>query len=766
MKILKHIAIFTATVAFIAGCSTTKRLADGEVLYTGVKKIKIEAPDSVGLPSSVGSAVKDPLSVKPNNPLYSPYIRTPLPIGLWFWNYFYTERTTGFRAWIYRTFAKQPVLVSDLKLEPRMGLVEDILENYGYFGSSASYEILPKKNPKKARMNYQVHIAPPWFYSSVEYPRAVCPVTTVIDSMQASSRIRPGIQYNIDSLSYERVRIADCLRSRSYYYFRPDYLEYLADTTRQRYAVDLRMRLAQGTPEDALRPYGIGDIEIDLFNPVPTGRDSMIIKDMVVRYDTPLRIRPRLLARMVEIHEGAPADVNAIDKTLDNLTRLGIFRYANLGVTPLDSIKGGDHIDMHLTAEFDKPIDAEFEVDFSSKSNSFIGPGAMFSVRHKNLFRGGEILSIRLNGSYEWQTGNTSSQVNSGAINSYEFGLNASLIFPRILAPGFIPKPRKYPSRTTFNMGANILNRPDFFTMASFNFSTAWDFQTSSSSSHNITLFRFVYNHLLRTTEAFDNTMDQNPAIAESFKNQFIPSASYTFTADRKVGRRDRDRLIWQTTAVTAGNIFAGMWGVTGHHPPKKIFGNQFSQFVKGTTEFKFCKALGANATLANRVALGVGYAYGNSSVMPYSEQFYVGGANSIRAFTVRSIGPGSYIPDTEDIYGYFDQTGDIRFEANVEYRFKIAGGLNGAVFLDAGNIWLVRRDSDRPGGRFDIGNFGRELATGTGAGLRYDITYLVIRVDLGIGIHLPYDTGKSGYYNIPHFKDGMGLHLAIGYPF
>ncbi|MCC8035224.1 MAG: outer membrane protein assembly factor, partial [Rikenellaceae bacterium] len=353
-----------------------------------------------------------------------------------------------------------------------------------------------------------------------------------------------------------------------------------------------------------------------------------------------------------------------------------------------------------------------------------------------------------------------------GAINSYELGVNASLIFPRILAPRFVPRPKKYPSKTTFNLGASLLNRPDFFTMGSFNFYTSYDFQTSSSSSHNLTLFKFVYNHLLRTTEAFDSTMNRNPAIYESFRDQFIPSASYTFTADRKVGKRHRDRIIWQTTATTAGNIFAGAWGVTGHKVPKKIFGNQFSQFVKGVTELKFYKAFGQKSTLVSRINIGVGYAYGNTTVLPYSEQFYVGGANSIRAFTVRSIGPGSYIPDEADVYGYFDQTGDVKLEANLEYRFPILGRLSGAVFIDAGNVWLIRSDSDRPGGRFRFGNIGKELATGTGAGLRYDISYLVIRADLGIGIHLPYDTGKSGYYNIPHFKDGVGFHLAIGYPF
>ncbi len=658
------------------------------------------------------------------------------------------------------------MLVSDLKLDQRMGLVEDILDNYGYFGSSSSYEVLPKKNPKKARVNYFVEVAALWYYGTVEYPECVCEVTTVIDSLRPSSAIQPGEQYNIDSLSNERVRITNYLRNRSYYYFRPDYPEYFADTTRLRYDVDMRMVLAQGIPDDALRPYDIGRISFDLFNPVPKGRDTARIGGMDVRHDLPLKIRPRVLMRMMTVREGDPANMDAINKTLDNFTSLGIFRYINLMVTPLDSVGGRNDIDLMFAGEFDKPLDAEFEVDFASKSNSFIGPGAVFSVRHKNLMRGGEVLSVRLNGSYEWQTGNTRKQANSGAINSYEFGVNSSLVLPRLLVPKFIPQGSRFPSKTTFNLRANILNRPDFFTMASFNTYMLYDFQTSATSSHNLTLLKFVYNHLIRTTESFDSTMNRNPAIYESFRDQFIPSASYTFTADRRVGRNHRDRIIWQTTATTAGNILALAWGATGHHPPKKIFGNQFSHFVKGVTELKDYKAFGQNSTLVSRISIGIGYAYGNSTVLPYSEQFYVGGANSIRAFTVRSIGPGSYVPDETDVYGYFDQTGDIKLEANLEYRFGILGRLNGAVFIDAGNIWLIRNDESRPGGKFSFDKFGRQIATGTGAGLRYDISYLVIRADLGIGIHLPYNTGKSGYYNIPSFKDGLGFHLAICYPF
>ena len=169
---------------------------------------------------------------------------------------------------------------------------------------------------------------------------------------------------------------------------------------------------------------------------------------------------------------------------------------------------------------------------------------------------------------------------------------------------------------------------------------------------------------------------------------------------------------------------------------------------------------------IASRIAGGVIWSYGNALAAPYTEQFYIGGANSVRAFSARSIGPGSYAPDKENKYSFINHVGDIRMEANVEYRFRIIGDLHGAVFLDAGNVWLMRKDESRPGGEFTLKNFAKQIALGTGAGLRYDMDFLVFRLDCGVGLHDPYDTGKSGYYNIPKFKDSMALHFAIGYPF
>ena len=198
----------------------------------------------------------------------------------------------------------------------------------------------------------------------------------------------------------------------------------------------------------------------------------------------------------------------------------------------------------------------------------------------------------------------------------------------------------------------------------------------------------------------------------------------------------------------------------------KKFLGIPFSQFVKATTDFRYYRRLWGEAWLATRFLVGAGWAYGNSTVLPYSEQFYIGGANSIRAFTIRTVGPGSYAPPKGDADAYLDQTGNFKLESNVELRFPILGDLQGAVFLDAGNIWLLKAEESRPGGTLNAKTFWRDIALGTGVGLRYDISFLILRIDMGIGLHAPYNNDKSRYYNMDSFGKSLAFHLAIGYPF
>ena len=770
MNPLRHpvSCLVLAATLLLGACSTTRRLGESEVLYTGVHRIRIEADSGVVLSAAAESAAREPLSVAPNNPLYSPYLRTPFPIGLWAYNYCYTPREKGFRYWFYKRLAKQPVLLSAVQPGLRTRVAVQALENYGHFGSQAACSLRYRKHGRKARVDYTLHVAPPYTYSRIAYPQPEGTLRPLFDSLQATSLLRPGAQYNLDTLTQERSRIAAQLRNRGYYYFRPEYLEYLADTTLAPRRVDLRLVLKPDVPAAALESYRVGGITVSLRNVEPGPADTLRLRDAEVVAQRPLKLRPRVLARALALRRGELFTVDAQNRTLNELGKLGVFRSVGMSVPPLDSLHGSREIDVRIDAQFDYPVSVSLETDVTSKSNSFLGPGISLKLSDNNLFRGGEVFSVALDGSYEWQTGNKNSGGRSSRLNSYELGLNATLDVPRLLAFGRLSGRLPAPRRTSFQLGLNLMNRPDYFRLIAFTGWAPYDFRTSPSSSHTLTVLKLVYNRLLHTTESFDQTLEVNPAIALSFRDQFIPSVGYTYTFDRSYGATASRRFYWQNSFSAAGNLLAGVLRLCGERQPQHLFGNRFSQFVRNVSEVKFFQRLGRRDNwLATRFLVGVGYAYGNSEVMPYSEQFYIGGANSIRAFTVRSIGPGSYRPPAGDRNGYLDQTGDFKLEANVEFRFGIMGRLHGALFLDAGNIWLLKNDPLRPGAELKWRGFWNEIALGTGFGLRYDISYLVLRADLGIGIHTPYpNPDRRGYYNIQSFKDGLGFHLAIGYPF
>lgn len=751
-----------------AACSTVRRIPEGEVLYTGVKKLRIQPDSGVVLSTAAEEAARQPLSVAPNNPLYSPWLRTPLPIGLWAWNYCYTPREKGFKYWFFKRLAKEPVLLSKVQPGLRTQVAEQALANFGYFGSTVSDSLRYRKHGRKAKVDYTLRIAEPWFYGEIAYPTVNPGMDPLIDSLRATSLLRTGAQYNLDTLTAERQRITGILRDRGYYYFRPEYLEFLADTTLRPQRVDLRLTLKPNLPAVALKPYRVGDVTVRLRNLRPGPRDTLRLRNATVIAQRPMKIRPRVLGRALTLRPGQLFTVDAQNRTQNELNQLGIFRSVNLSVTPLDSLRGGDTLDVAIDAQFDYPLEVALETDATSKSNSFIGPGITLKVSNNNLFRGGEVLDVKLTGSYEWQTGNKNSGGQTSRMNSYELGLTSNLNLPRLLLPeGWVSRLR-YPGSTAFQLGVELMNRPRFFHLIAFSGSAGYNFRTSPYSHHGLTVFKLTYNRLLHTTASFDQTMEENPSIAMSFRNQFVPSISYTYTFDKTYGATGNRRFYWQNSLTAAGNLLSGILRAFGERQPQELFGNRFSQFAKEISEVKFYHRIGRrNNWLATRFLVGVGYAYGNSEVMPYSEQFYIGGANSIRAFTVRSIGPGSYRPPADDSDGYLDQTGDFKLEANIEYRFGIMGRLNGAVFLDAGNVWLLKNDPNRPGAELKWKGLLDEIALGTGFGLRYDISYLVIRADLGIGLHTPYpNPDKKGYYNISSFRDGLGFHLAIGYPF
>ena len=759
--------LFILTILLTTACSTTKRLAEGDVLYTGVKKMTIEMADGKKVEPAVGSQVKKALSVPPNNALFSSNSITFIPTELWAWNYLYTPNEKSLKGWLFNIFAEEPVLIQTVRPDLRVGMAQDILFNNGFFNSTADYTVNPNpQNSKKASISYHVVIGSPYTLDSISYPTDTTAVATMIRKTLHNTLLYKGQRYNADTLALERERITTQLRDSGFYYFRSEYLIYQADTTRNRGKVDLRMLISPTAPSDALRAYKTGKITVRLHpSEGEAAIDTLSYRSIDVYGYEGMKLRKSLLPSNIELRTGRTFSLTAQNQTLRNLSSLGIYRSVVMDVTPFDSIQGRDSIDVAIDLRYALPMSMMVAANVASKSNSYLGPGLILGLSHNNLFGGGEQLSVSLNGNYEWQTGKES---DASLFNSYEFGINSSLIFPRMLGIKPARHLRRLKSSTRIDLGANIMNRPHYFRMVSFNTSYAYEFHTSSTALHNITPFKLGYTKMLETTTEFDKTLSENPAIALSFRDQFIPLIGYTFTYDNGYEKERQNRWIYQLGFSEAGNILYGIYSLCGVKGEKEILGNPFSQFVKLTNEVKYFHYFTDKLCLASRLYIGAGYAYGNASELPYSEQFYIGGANSIRAFTIRSIGPGSYRPDASNVNGFFDQTGNFKLEANIELRFPIWGSLEGATFIDAGNIWLLKEDDLRPGGKLSLHSFGREIALGTGLGLRYDIAnYLVVRIDVGVPIHAPYNTGRAGYYNIEgSFWKNLRLHLAIGYPF
>ncbi len=749
-----------------SSCSTTKKLGENDVLYTGVKRLKYHE-DSVKVDEGVKTDIFTAINVKPNNPLYSPYYRTPFPFGLLLYNYI-DEDAKGFKGWLYKHFASKPVLIRRVNPQARVDMINTILRNNGYFTSSASYQLHPSKNPKKAKISYDVNIKPPYTIGNVQYIGDNDPLLQLVDSLARENRyLKTGSRYCLDSLNAVRIDITNAVRNRGYYFFRPEYLQYLADSIQDKGIIHLKLIESADIPNNANRRYITNDITASVVNDDAVGEpDTIITRNCTLIKYEPVHIKDNVIPSCIRARKGRQFRINSIDRTQAALSRLGIFSTVDIQVVPLDSITpdGDGLLDVNIYCQLDKPWEVKFEMQGVS-SNTFIGPGIEVGATHKNAFGAGEKFAVDIYGSYEWQTG--SEEYKSSDLDSYEFGIEGKLDFPRLLAPKFLYPSRRYTNWTRFSLSADMLNRPGWFKMAQLSAAATWEWHANRYSSHMLTPIRLTYNKLISSSEKFREDTAKNKAMAESFKDVFVPKIEYTYTYDRDINRRNH--INFTASVAESGNILSGIWSIFQSKGTKELFGTPFSQFVKAQAQVVWNRNFGTESQLATRVLIGAAHAYGNKSDLPYREQFYVGGSNSIRAFNVRTLGPGSYHHPKDSTYGggYYDRTGTFKFEANAEYRFPILGYFKGAVFLDAGNVWLLKNDTNRPGGQLKMKNFFNELALGTGIGLRFDMSMLVVRADLGIALHAPYDTGIRGYFNIPfEAKELIGFHLAIGYPF
>ena len=401
------------------------------------------------------------------------------------------------------------------------------------------------------------------------------------------------------------------------------------------------------------------------------------------------------------------------------------------------------------------------------------GPGLTLSFRNRSALRGGEQLLVNAVASTETQTG--SATTGSGAalgLTSYELGLNAQLVFPRLVVPKLPLLNPRLPSsdfqpRTTLGAGYRTVTRADYFREDFLNLNYGYSFKTKITNEQEIRPIDITYVRLSNTTPAFDSLLKRRTYLRSAFQQQFILASSYRYTYNQQVLEQRRQQIYFSGQVEGSGNLAQGIASSIGQAKNENgkytVAGQEFSQYLKFDLElreyFRLSQDPAKGNRLVGRLLAGIGQPYGNSNVLPYPKQYGIGGPNSVRAFAARGVGPGEYRPVTDDQKNnsFYDQVGDIRLEGNLEYRQDLVPYLKGAVFVDAGNIWLANKDPERPNSEFTTGKFLNQLAVGAGVGLRVDVQFFVIRFDYAIPLRAPYGPPDSstGRFN-----------LAIGYPF
>lgn len=762
MKYISQIIPLLLAVLIVGSCSSTSSVPEGDQLYIGLKPIEYKEYEKNDHFYAVQEEVEAALATAPNGAFFGSSYHRTIPYKLWIWNNF-SNSETKLGKWIAKTFGSAPVLMSWVNPELRTSVAQSVLRNHGYLGGTVSYMVEQQKNPKKAKIAYTVNMNELSTVDTLEYMNFPSLSDSLIRLHADEARIKPGDPFDVSALDAERSRLSTLFRNNGFYYYQPSYASYLADTLAVPGKVHLRLQLADNIPAAANHKWYIGKMKVNIMKQsMEQLRDTFTYRRLTLAFNgRKPPIRARLLLRHLRLLPKQQFSYDAYMESADRLSNSGQYSSVQFAFTPQDTTALCDTLDMTASCVLNKPYEAYVETNYSNKINGRTGPEIVVGFKKKNAFRGGEVIDLNLHGAYEWQTNGQGSDY-----NSYEYGTDLSVSFPRMIVPFLKPYRYYNTPTTTVRASTNVVNRPGYFKMHTASGDWTYKWQPTDRKKHEFSPLTIKYQHLTYATHKFDSIMYANPYLYATMQDIFIPKMIYSFTYTSP--KKYRNPIYWNITASESGNILslgymaAGKkWGDEG----KEMFKNAYAQFFKIESDFTKTWATGLKSQLVGHINVGLVYSYGNMKATPYSEQFYVGGANSIRAFPVRSVGPGSYYTDVARL-SYLDQTGDMKFLANLEYRFNLFGNLYGAAFIDAGNVWGLKDDGYRSGARFKLKNIAKEMALGTGVGVRYDLEFLILRLDWGVGLHMPYDTGKSGYYNIRRFKDSHSLHLAVGYPF
>ena len=762
MRLNNYILLFFS-VSILLSCSGTGKIPKGDLLYVG-HTIDIEkGEESKKTRKQIKSELDGLIRPVPNKSILG------MRPEIFFYNLIgEVKKEKGFKYWVKYKLGAEPVLMSKVDLEYNKQVVQNYVENKGFFNAETKADSTTRG--KKAKANYTVKLNNQYKIKSVVFPKDSTVLSQEINKLKEKSLLKVGKTYDLEDIKNERVRIDANLKEQGFYYFNENYLLIQVDSTVANHEVDLFVKIKKETPENAKKQYRINDIFVyPSFNLrrdtiARRKQDTIKYQDLKV-IDNKTVFKPFIFDKTLLFNKGDLYNRTTHNLSLNRLITLGTFKFVKNEFKVNDSVENQLDTYYYLTPLPKKSI----QVETLAKTNSANYSGTELNINwsNRNTFKGAELLKISAFAGLEVQV----SGQNNG-FNVYRFGGDASLIWPRFISPFRMNSGSAYVPNTKASIGYEYQLRTKLYSLKTLNASFGYIWKENERKEHNLNILNIAYTSPNNVSDLYKEQIAANPSLQRVIDKQLIFGTTYSYTYTNTMVQNKKHNIYFKGGIDLSGNSLGLILGANDYNNPKNILSVPFSQYTKAEVEFRHYLNFDKETKLASRIIIGAGIPYGNSKVLPFIKQFFIGGTSSIRAFRARSIGPGTFDGSQTSNTFLPDQSGDIKFEFSTELRGQIYKIVKGAVFVDAGNIWLLNENSNKPGAKFS-GKFLNQLAIGTGVGLRFDFDFLVLRTDLAFPLRKPYlPKGQEWVIDDINFgdrswrKENLIFNLAIGYPF
>ena len=781
----RFLLLFISAACLLLGsCSSTKHVPAGEYL---LDKVHIVVKDNEEIETA---ELYNFLRQQPNHKVLG-----FAKLSLSTYNLSGSDTTKWYNRWL-RNLGQPPVIYDADQTEASRKQLNLALVNRGYMDARVETEVKGTEESQRMDVTFNIYAGRPHRIRSINYNISDPIIEALVEADTAASELAAGMLFDRNALDSERGRVASVLRNAGFYDFNREYISYTADTVSGSEWIDLTMNLnsPQSRPGatthktladtlnlsadrhhryEVMRVVFVVDADL---NNREERVDTVHYHGNLFLYGSDHYLRPSILDEMCMIETGKPYNARSVERTYEALGRLAIVKFINIEMVPVGSLGGVGLLDAYIYLSRNKKMTASIELE-GTNSEGDLGFGIVLGYQHRNLARGSEQLTAKLRTSYESLSGNFEGLVNK---RYSEYAGEVGLTFPQFKAP-FLSKSFKQRILATSELALsfNYQERPEYTRVI---WGMGWKYKWQQqrwgyTRRQTYDLVDINYVRLPRSTIDFINQIaPTNPLLRYSYEDHFIMRMGYTFqTTNKRVATAGTGSYNFQpfvtnlrASAESAGNLLYGISHLVGQHKHDdvyKILGIQYAQYVKGEIDYTYTRNFTRRSSLAAHGGFGIAVPYGNSSMVPFEKRFYAGGANGVRGWGVRTLGPGAY-DARNSVTDFINQCGDISLDLSVEYRHKLFWVIEGAVFVDAGNIWTIRDYENQPGGVFKFNEFYKQIAAAYGAGIRLDFTYFLLRLDLGLKAVNPAMNQERWPIIHPKWSRDATFHFSVGYPF